>query len=108
MKKQTATKPSKETEKPAFIEHALLGEIQPGKDDSNLIKVRVITGPQGPCLDVRQHLKTERYTGYTAKGVSIPLDQVEELWDMLHDGDGTLRNLAKMIPAARAGKAAKK
>lgn len=101
---KTTAKTTTKTETSEFVERAKLGVIQPGLDASHTIHVRVVSGPKGDVLDIRQHVKTERYTGYTSKGVSIPLDQAEELFDLLHEGDGVMRNLAKMIPAKKSTK----
>ena len=36
-----------------------------------------------PCVDVRHFATTERYTGFTKKGINFPLEFLMELIDML-------------------------
>lgn len=37
-----------------------------------------------PRLDIREYVKTEKYTGFTKKGVNIPLEHIEDLAQKLH------------------------
>lgn len=34
-------------------------------------------------VDIREHLETERYTGFTKKGVNVPTEYLEELYNGL-------------------------
>jgi len=46
---------------------------------SEKVEIHIKTGARvngKPCVDVRQFVKTQRYTGYTKKGFMIP----EESW----------------------------
>ena len=38
-----------------------------------------------PHVDIRHYVTTERYTGFTKKGVNFPLEFLYELMDMLQD-----------------------
>lgn len=38
-----------------------------------------------PCVDIRHYVHTERFTGFTKKGINFPLEFLYELMDLLHD-----------------------
>lgn len=54
-------------------------------DDSKHYVLSVIRqGDLGlPVLDIRQFVNTDKYSGYTRKGVSIPLEQLDLLLEKL-------------------------
>ena len=37
-----------------------------------------------PRLDIREYVKTEEYTGFTKKGINIPLEHISDLAQKLH------------------------
>lgn len=37
-----------------------------------------------PRLDIREYVKTEKYTGFTKKGINIPLEHISDLVQKLH------------------------
>lgn len=41
--------------------------------------VRVVQGYKGPMLDVRQHIETDTYQGYTKRGITISLEEAKLL-----------------------------
>lgn len=44
------------------------------------LKMRVLQYPQStPILDIREYVRSEVYTGFTKKGISIDLDQCRSL-----------------------------
>lgn len=108
MKKTTSTAADKKPkDENPFVEHALLGEIQPDAKADTVIKVRVIGTPNGPRLDIRNYVKNERYEGFTGKGIMLPLDQVEELVDLLtvtNMSETLTHDFAAMVPKERAEK----
>ena len=54
-------------------------------DDSRQILLRVSKNKvnKKTYLDVREYVTTDRYTGYSRKGVNIPLSKAEDLSDGL-------------------------
>lgn len=42
-------------------------------------------------IDIREHIETEKYTGFTKKGVNVPTEFLEKL----HSGLGTLLETVK-------------
>lgn len=38
-----------------------------------------------PCVDIRHYVTTERFTGFTRKGVNFPLEFLLELTDILRE-----------------------
>lgn len=38
-----------------------------------------------PCVDIRHYVTTERFTGFTKKGVNFPLEFLLELMDLLQE-----------------------
>lgn len=56
-------------------------------DESNKLVVSVKRGGDYglPHVDIRHYVTTERYTGYTKKGVNFPLEFLYELVDMLQE-----------------------
>lgn len=37
-----------------------------------------------PYVDVRQYVTTERYTGFTKKGITFPVEMLEDFIDMIN------------------------
>lgn len=80
--KTAPSKPSKETaEKSAFTEIFDAGEIKLSEKAS--VKVRLVQSDKGINLDIRQHVTSDTYTGFTGKGVSIPPASVSMLTEMI-------------------------
>lgn len=59
-------------------------------DDARTLKVALQRGGENandalglPCVDIRTFQTTEAYTGYTKKGINIPLDRLPELIEVL-------------------------
>lgn len=42
-------------------------------------KVRIVQGYKGPMLDVRQHIETDTYQGFTKRGITISFEEAKIL-----------------------------
>lgn len=65
-------------------------EIEPVSlvlDDTNKLVISVKRGGDYglPHVDIRHYVTTERYTGFTKKGVNFPLEFLLELLDLLNE-----------------------
>lgn len=87
-KKQAARKLPPDTYKPLF------DGVDVEVDDSRKLIINVQRGGEEglPCVDVRTYQTTEAYTGYTKKGINIPLNllphliaQLERVSEMCED-----------------------
>ncbi|MBR5215336.1 MAG: hypothetical protein IKV80_03830 [Bacteroidales bacterium] len=56
-------------------------------DETNKLVISVKRGGEYglPHVDIRHYVTTERFTGFTKKGVNFPLEFLYELLDTLHD-----------------------
>lgn len=102
--KNNAKTNSTEEEKPAFVEIAVLGEIDMG--EKTLLKARVIKTDAGRFVDLRKFINNPpKYVGPGRQGVMIPLDQADELRDMLNEcGDFAQYESKKKKEKRAAGK----
>lgn len=50
---------------------------------------------ESPRLDIRTHLKSERYTGPTKKGINFDIENIEEFRGILASIDEQLEKLGK-------------
>ena len=52
-------------------------------NDSTQIRIEVSEFKEQYRLDIREHIETERYTGFTKKGVNVLTNYAEELYEAL-------------------------
>ena len=52
-------------------------------NDSTQIRIEVSEFKEQYRLDIREYLETERYTGFTKKGVNVLTNYAEELYEAL-------------------------
>lgn len=80
-------------EKPKKVESLPLDEYTPlipqvviEISESQSLVLRATRGGELglPRLDIREYVKTERYTGFTKKGINIPLEHISDLAQKLH------------------------
>lgn len=65
-------------------------EIEPKEivlDENGKLVISVKRGGEYglPCVDIRHYVTTERFTGFTRKGVNFPLELLLELIDTLRE-----------------------
>lgn len=65
-------------------------EIEPKEivlDENGKLVISVKRGGEYglPCVDIRHYVTTERFTGFTRKGVNFPLELLLELIDALRE-----------------------
>lgn len=65
-------------------------EIEPKEivlDENGKLVISVKRGGEYglPCVDIRHYVTTERFTGFTRKGVNFPLELLLELVDTLRE-----------------------
>lgn len=83
--KTASNKSAPEQQSTDWQEILVYGEILPDSSGKQSIKVRKV-GVEGKTLiDIRKFLKTERYTGRTAQGITLDLSGIEELRDTLSE-----------------------
>ena len=80
-------------EKPKKVESLPLDEYTPlipqvviEISESQSLVLRATRGGELglPRLDIREYVKTEKYTGFTKKGINIPLEHISDLAQKLH------------------------
>jgi len=59
----------------------ILGRIPLSK--ATTIVVRKVSFDSRTFIDIRKYVETRRYTGYTQKGIMVPLDALPKLLDLL-------------------------
>lgn len=84
------TAPVKEKEKRVLPPDEYRDEIPPKEivlDEHGKLVISVKRGGELglPCVDIRHYVTTERFTGFTKKGVNFPLDFLLELTDLLRE-----------------------
>lgn len=52
-------------------------------NDSTQIRIEVTEFKELYRLDIREHIETERYTGFTKKGVNVLTNHARELYEAL-------------------------
>ena len=52
-------------------------------NDSTQIRIEVSEFKEQYRLDIREHIETERYTGFTKKGVNVLTNHAEEIYNAL-------------------------
>ena len=45
--------------------------------------IRIVQGVKSPMLDVRQHIETETYQGYTKRGIVLSFDEAKTLCEII-------------------------
>ena len=65
----------------------LMAPVEVSIDESRKLFVNVQRGGDDglPCVDVRTFQTTEAYTGYTKKGINLPLDMLTALIEALQE-----------------------
>ena len=89
-KKETVKETKKEEKHRQLPPDEYKDEIEPKEiilDDTGKLIISVKRGGEFglPHVDIRHYVTTERYTGFTKKGVNFPLETLYELLDLLHD-----------------------
>lgn len=92
---ETAPEPKREEKqekksKIDLISDEYKDEIEPRElqvDETTKLVISVKRGGDYglPHVDIRHYVTTERFTGFTKKGVNFPLEFLYELMDLLHE-----------------------
>jgi len=53
-------------------------------NDSTDIVVRIVEFKGQKRLDIRKYVTSEKYTGWSPKGISIPLENVKEIKEIIN------------------------
>lgn len=79
-------KPMKKESLPPNEYTPLLPQVTIPISDSLGIVLRATRGGEMglPRLDIREYVKSERYTGFTKKGINVPLEFIGEILHQLH------------------------
>ena len=89
-KPEKTTKKQEETKKIPLPPDEYKDEIEPKEiklDETGKLVISVKRGGDYglPHVDIRHYVTTERFTGFTKKGVNFPLEFLLELLDMLQE-----------------------
>lgn len=52
-------------------------------NETTKIRIEVSEFKESHRLDIREHIETERYTGFTKKGINVLTNHAEELYEAL-------------------------
>lgn len=79
-------KPKKVESLPSDAYTPLIPQVVIEVSESLSLVLRAIRGGELglPRLDIREYVKTEGYTGFTKKGINIPLEHISDLAQKLH------------------------
>lgn len=66
-----------------FKEEVKIKELKINEHDKLIISVKRGGDLGLPHIDIRHYTTTKKYTGYTKRGINIPLDSFESLMDNL-------------------------
>ena len=91
MVEEKPTKEEKKSDKNGLLPSDEYREEIPSKeivlDENGKLVISVKRGGDYglPCVDIRHFVTTERFTGFTKKGVNFPLEFLFEMMDLLQD-----------------------
>ena len=73
----------------AFKPEPVLKEL----GDINKYKLRKLKSKDGPIYDLREHVESDTYTGFTKKGVRLTTEDVQRLWQAVARDEGIDPNM---------------